>query len=126
MADDIDKLRRQARTRHNRLRRQANENWIATHWRILGGPEYETEYRFHPTRKWRFDIAWPERKIALEIEGKGHAKFNRYSKDIEKYNAAAELDWRVFRISYAEIWSHDISVLETLFRLLDAPRRPLP
>ena len=27
------------------------------------------EYRFHPTRKWRFDYAWPENKIALEVEG---------------------------------------------------------
>ncbi len=24
-----------------------------------------TEYVFHPTRKWRFDYAFPEQKIAL-------------------------------------------------------------
>lgn len=27
------------------------------------------EYRFHPTRKWRFDFAIPHIKVAIEIEG---------------------------------------------------------
>ena len=29
----------------------------------------EEEYRFHPTRRWRFDFAYPELKLAIEIEG---------------------------------------------------------
>lgn len=29
----------------------------------------EREYRFHPTRKFRFDFAWPTSKIAVEVEG---------------------------------------------------------
>ena len=32
-------------------------------------PEPELEYRFHPFRKWRFDFAWPEQKVAVEMEG---------------------------------------------------------
>lgn len=27
------------------------------------------EHKFHPIRKWRFDYAIPEHKIALEVEG---------------------------------------------------------
>ena len=31
--------------------------------------EVVKEYLFHPTRKWRFDYAIPDHKIALEVEG---------------------------------------------------------
>lgn len=65
-------------------------------------PGVETEYRFHPTRKWRFDYAWPERKIALEIEGgiwkKGrHVNPKGYENDCIKYSEAAVLGWRIIR-----------------------------
>jgi very-short-patch-repair endonuclease len=60
------------------------------------------EYRFHPVRRWRFDIAVPELKIAVEIEGgtwiQGrHTRAKGYQKDMEKYNAAQMLGWKVFR-----------------------------
>jgi very-short-patch-repair endonuclease len=60
------------------------------------------EYRFHPTRRWRFDIAVPELKIAVEIEGgtwiQGrHTRGKGYQEDMEKYNQAQLLGWRVFR-----------------------------
>lgn len=32
-------------------------------------PEPEREHRFDKVRKWRFDFAYPERKIAIEVEG---------------------------------------------------------
>jgi hypothetical protein len=32
-----------------------------------GFPEPELEMGFHASRKWRFDYAWPEFKIAVEI-----------------------------------------------------------
>lgn len=68
------------------------------------------EFRFDRSRRWRFDVAWPDRKIAFEIEGgiwmktaggrsAGHAHPDRFLKDIEKYNMAAVLGWRVFRIT---------------------------
>ncbi len=56
------------------------------------------EYRFHPTRRWRFDLAWPSVKLAVEIEGRGrHQTFMGFAKDAEKYNAALLLGWRVLR-----------------------------
>lgn len=63
------------------------------------------EYRFHPTRKWRFDLAWPDSMVALEIEGAvwvqgRHTRGSGFAKDMEKYNAAALLGWRVLRTTW--------------------------
>lgn len=60
------------------------------------------EYKFHPTRRWKFDFAFPERMIAVEIEGGvwsggRHTRGSGFIGDMEKYNAAASLGWFVFR-----------------------------
>lgn len=70
--------------------------------RTEGLPAPETEWLFHPTRKWRFDYAWPKDLVALEVEGgvwtRGrHVRGAGYLKDIEKYNAAQLLGWTVLR-----------------------------
>ena len=81
------------------------ENW--------GLPDYDQGARFHPVRKWEFDFAWYEYKIALEYEGapgknvskkgkvsqgSGHINYyGRYTKDCEKYNCAQILGWIVIR-----------------------------
>ncbi len=64
-----------------------------------------TEHRFHPTRKWQFDYAWPDRKLALEVEGgiwrKGggaHSHPTNIVRDCEKYSEAAILGWRILRV----------------------------
>lgn len=67
-------------------------------------PEPSLEYRFHPDRKWRFDYAWIPQKIAMEIEGGvwsggRHTRGAGFLKDMEKYNQAARLGWRVFRFT---------------------------
>jgi len=61
------------------------------------------EYRFHPIRQWRFDFAWPQKKIALEIEGGifiggRHSRGAGMQKDMEKYNQAALHGWRIIRV----------------------------
>lgn len=65
-------------------------------------PEPVQEWPFHPIRKWRFDFAWPEKLIACEVEGgtfRGgrHTRGAGYHKDLEKYNEATRLGWRVYR-----------------------------
>ena len=60
------------------------------------------EYRFHATRRWRFDYAWPAYLVALEVEGGGwsggrHTRGAGFLGDMAKYNAAAILGWRVLR-----------------------------
>lgn len=72
----------------------------------LGAPPWHEQYVFHPTRKWRFDFAWPDRKIAFEMEGAiwmrgggGHSHPLGIEKDIEKMNAAVILGWAVVRVT---------------------------
>lgn len=60
------------------------------------------EYRFFQPRKWRFDYALPLYKIAVEVEGGvwslgRHIRPQGFLGDMEKYNTAALLGWRVFR-----------------------------
>jgi len=80
------------------------EERFAFTWKALGGPEFQREYAFHPQRRWRFDFAWPEARVAVEIEG-GLWKFGRHNhpqgfmRDLEKYNEAIFLGWVVFRLA---------------------------
>lgn len=37
------------------------EALLAFQMRALALPTWEAEYRFHRTRQWRFDLAWPHR-----------------------------------------------------------------
>lgn len=79
------------------------------------------EWPFHPTRKWRFDYAFPEYKVAVEIDG-GLWTGGRHSggmgqkKDLEKLNAAAELGWLVLHYTPAE--RLDGSALLQIFRTI--------
>lgn len=66
------------------------------------GLNVEKEYRFHPTRKWRFDYAIPAIKLAVEVEGGvwtggRHTSSKGFLGDMEKYNEAALLGWCLIR-----------------------------
>ena len=79
------------------------ESKFALLWRALNGPPLQAEFRFHPSRKWRFDFAHPESRTAIEIEGGvwsggRHTRGAGYVADCEKYNAATLAGWRVFRL----------------------------
>ena len=65
----------------------------------LPGSDIVTEYQFHLFRKWRFDVAFPALKVAVELDGMGwgHQKISMRVKDNEKQNDAVELGWRVLR-----------------------------
>jgi very-short-patch-repair endonuclease len=91
------------------------EDALAFQMKMAGLPMPEREWRFHPTRKWRFDFAWPGDKLAVEVEGgiwlSAKGKKGRHNTgagieaDMEKYNAAALLGWRVLRVSPGHIRS---------------------
>lgn len=66
------------------------------------GQAVETEFRFAPPRKWRFDYCIPKYKVAIEIEGGAftqgrHTRGKGFVGDIEKYNTACELGWILLR-----------------------------
>lgn len=85
------------------------------------------EYRFHPTRKWRFDYAIPEYKIALEVEGgvwtRGrHTSPKGFLGDIEKYNTATLMGWRVFRTTPDELYKlSTINLIKSAILGLNTP-----
>jgi very-short-patch-repair endonuclease len=62
------------------------------------------EYAFHPTRKWRLDLAWPAAMTAVEIHGSvwtqgRHTRGGGFVRDREKMNAAGRLGWSVYEVS---------------------------
>ncbi|MFZ4413206.1 MAG: hypothetical protein ACOYOV_09005 [Bacteroidales bacterium] len=64
----------------------------------------DSELVFHPTRKWRYDFAIIEHKIAIEVEGGvwtngRHTRGKGFIEDIEKYNAGTTLGWRILRVT---------------------------
>ena len=73
--------------------------------RLVGLPEPIAEYRFAPPRRWRFDWAWVNLKLALEqdgvLSGLGgrHQRKEGFEKDIEKLNEAVLLGWTVIRFT---------------------------
>ena len=72
------------------------------------GYEYAMEYRFHPTRKWRFDLAFPDPLIALEVDGGAwvSGRHNRpigQRNDNEKINEAQLLGWQVYRVDWSQV-----------------------
>ncbi len=74
--------------------------WLAAFNKIHLG--WIAEHRFYGPRRWRFDFANPDKKLAVEIEGgifsRGrHTRGAGYLKDLEKYNRAAILGWAVLR-----------------------------
>lgn len=74
--------------------------------RVLGEPPLESEYRFDPDRRWRFDRCDRRAKVAVELEGgvwtQGrHIRPAGFEADCQKYNRAALLGWAVFRLTRA-------------------------
>jgi hypothetical protein len=63
---------------------------------------YVREHKFLENRRFKFDWAIPNLKIAIEYEGvisdkSRHTTINGYSGDCVKYNLAATQGWRVLR-----------------------------
>ena len=66
------------------------------------GLNYESEFIFSKERKFRFDWAVPQILVAIEYEGifsekSGHTTLSGYKKDVEKYNLATKLGWKILR-----------------------------
>ena len=86
----------------------SGEDTLMAMIKLVKLPVPEREFRFHDTRKWRFDFAYPDKQIAIEVEGGvykngRHTRGTGFTNDCEKYNAATELGWRVFRYTTAMV-----------------------
>lgn len=77
-----------------------NKNVVEAYFNQCGLPDPVFELRFHPVRRWRFDLAWPAHKVALEVQGGifsngRHTRGAALIKEWEKLNTAAAMGWRV-------------------------------
>ncbi len=93
------------------------------HIRVNGLPEPVRELRFAAPRRWSFDFAWPDARLALEVEGGVYANGRHttgagFTADCEKYNEALLRGWRVLRVTGQQV--HNGAALDWLRRALTA------
>lgn len=101
-------LERARRRRGQILAKRVTDELV---WQLanIGIPKPEREHRFHGKRKWRVDLVWVDRKLAVEIEGgihwgmNGHARPEKFKADIHKYNELAVAGWRLIRVTHRMI-----------------------
>lgn len=96
------------KTKRSKAKKLPTTDLFITFVKIELGIELIPEYRFHPKRQWRFDYAIPEQKIAIECEGgiytRGrHTRGAGYKADMEKYNEAVKLGWKLLRYTPDEL-----------------------
>ena len=83
-----------------------------------------SEYKFaRPARQWRFDFAWPDRKVAVELEGGvytngRHVRPAGYQADCAKYNEATQRGWRVLRYTRPMLTEDPARVVSEVARLV--------
>jgi len=87
-------------------------------------PAPTPEYRFAPPRRWRFDRAWPERRVAVELEGGvwsggRHTRPAGYEADVEKYNTATVEGWRVLRFTAKALRDDPAACIGLLVEVLE-------
>ena len=99
---------------------------FAAVWKEFGPTGFgnlEHEYRFAPPRRWRFDFALTDYKIAIELEGGAftggrHTRGKGYANDCEKYNTAQVMGWIVLRFSAANL-KDPVGVIETIEKAIE-------
>ena len=84
------------------------------------------EYKFHPTRKWRLDFAWPDYRVAVEIEGgtfsrgrTGHTSGPAIQRDCDKHNELHRLGWRCLRFTSVHLDEDPIGCVEKVLNLVE-------
>lgn len=81
------------------------------------------EYAFHVTRRWRFDYAVPEIRLAIELNGGNwsggrHVRGFGYINDLKKINSAQLMGWTVLQYTYD--YNSIISLISDLEQFKDS------
>lgn len=111
-----DKLKQESA----KARREALAETLALQLRAVG-IAFEREVMFHPVRKWRFDFAIPQAKLAIEVDGGTytggrHTRGTGYAEDCRKKAEAMVLGWRVLNVDSNHVKSGQ--ALQWIERLL--------
>ena len=111
---------------------KAAENLLAKQIANRKIPEPVREYRVWDQRRWRFDFAWPNYKIAVEVHG-GLFISGRHSRgmgqqgDFDKMNVAQLLGWNVFQFSTGDVKKGvAVECLENLFEFHSVKNNMIP
>lgn len=100
------------------------EALLENHLNALKIP-FTKEFRFHPDRKWQADFRIDDMPILVEVEGGvfsngRHTRGEGYTKDCEKYSAAAVNGWFVIRGTTEQI--KDGLVIQWIEKLIERLR----
>ena len=93
---------------------------------------FSTQYVFASSKNYSFDFAWPNRKVALEIQGYGPGHSSRLGtkRDVEKHNLALTLQWKVVYLVSEHLKEENIhescKTLRKLLGIFDADRQRGP
>lgn len=77
---------------------------LANRLNRAGLPPGVPQFRFVDGRQFRFDRAWPDRMVAVEVQGgiwsqNGHGRGSIIARDCAKLSLAAALGWRVLPLT---------------------------
>lgn len=82
---------------------------LALHIRARGLPEAIREYRPFTERKFRLDLAWPERMLFVECDGgeflQASARRHGGAKDCERWNMLTWHGWKGYRFVGSQVKS---------------------
>lgn len=108
------------------MRRSSLELSFDQYLALLGKdlPQHEMEFGFaKPERAWRLDFAWPERKVAVELEGGTwvggrHNRGSGFEEDAVKYNAAVLRGWCILRYTTTMLKNDPAGCIDQVRRLI--------
>ena len=93
-----------------------SEILFKTFCKAFNMPEPIMEHRFLLSRRFRFDYAFMEYRIAVEVEGgvwiQGrHTRGIGFIKDMEKYNLATAEGWKILRFTPQQLRKEETYLL---------------
>ncbi len=107
------------------MKKSTLESGFETYAKIGGLTIAAREFKFLDDRKFRFDFAWPDELVAVEIEGGiwtggGHTRGKGYASNCEKYNLAAVNGWSLLRYTTNDLKSRPMQVVDEVKALIVA------
>jgi len=112
------------------------EDAFAGGLRMFGAdlPTPTREHRFDDVRFWRFDFAWIEQRVAVEIHGGiwlgsagGHTSGRGVQRDAEKSRAAQLQGWVVLPFTGADVALRCLpETIDVVRRALATRKQPIP
>lgn len=94
-----------------KVKRESLEDKFYSAWLAHAPKEFPTperQFKFHPERRFRYDFAWPQIKLCVDIQGGsfvngGHSRGLGQQNDHSKHNEAQRLGFQVLQFGTVEM-----------------------